>query len=888
MRQRNSALARRCVAFGLAALLAQFPFVAHAQGKPGLPPPPPVSPLSLPQGIALDPPVPCADRPVTILVTVPSCDSCQVVGTFLRELRIDMFTHGDCATDPACARETVALPLGWLSAGFHNFDVTLREIRYSGVTPLDTTETHLDVQMNVAAACSDSAGQLPEAWVAVGRADLLGGNPPFACAGSPVPVLVGGMLPSRCWSVRKVELVPSPLTVIGPPTLRIWLNDISPCVRMFCPMVPVPWNVDTVLPALPRGDYRLRVQLAYATCFDTSVPDSVHDALYAFQVRADCPPGEWLPYIDRIQIGTPPCETCPPVVCSGQPFTVTLAGTLPDNCVAFRGVQLIPSMDMSPIGHPPSIRVRFAVNDCLGMPCVLRPTRWSATVAMPAWVWNFAPAVLAFESTQESMCDSTRLLAKTAIGRPVRLAEDCPPQPLCLNHAWTPAPRGTCNATFVNDTASADLRIASPVALAGLQGVLEAQPGLEIRGLHPIGPASGMTLEWTKTPRGAAFVLFASSGAPIPAFVTAPGNPYFDYAPVLHVEVKAVPYISIPEAPPVTVFTLRADSLLGADSLGRGVPMCPIVCPAYMAGPCGPVARFCAGARCDVNLDGHSDVRDLVLMVRCLFVDHCYDAVDRFDCDGDSTFSIQDVICCARSMLHGYEPGGGGRPEPSIALGFGDPVHNGDALTVPLTLTGADRVGAARVALRFPSDRYDVDGLGLDGNPPGWLALYDVEGSDVVLGLVALDASQAGATLPLTLRLRLHAGAQHGGEVVAREADVSAADGVALETAIAGSGAVIDPSSPIALSAPRPNPAPGAVRFALTLPRPTDVDLAVHDLAGRRVATLHRGSLAAGVHPFTWDGRTDRGDTARDGVYFVRLRAGGTEVARKTVLMRGH
>ena len=65
------------------------------------------------------------------------------------------------------------------------------------------------------------------------------------------------------------------------------------------------------------------------------------------------------------------------------------------------------------------------------------------------------------------------------------------------------------------------------------------------------------------------------------------------------------------------------------------------------------------------------------------------------------------------------------------------------------------------------------------------------------------------------------------------------------------------------------------------------MDLAVHDLAGRRVATVHRGALAPGIHPFTWDGRTDRGEPARDGVYFLRLRAGGTEIARKAVLVRG-
>lgn len=896
MRSLSSVLASRCVTLGVAALLTLAPLIAHAQIKPPPPPPPPLPPLSLPQGIALDPPVPCAERPVTILVIVPHCDSCSAVAADRGARRVDILVRGACAPYAPCALDTIPLPLGWLAAGFHSVGVTLRYFHFDGNTPLDTTETHLDVQMVVAATCTDTTAQLPDTWVNVGRLNLPVPPSPIAssvaCEGRPIPVLVGGTLPGSCWSVRRVELVASPLTVIAPPTLRIWLNDISPCVRMVCPLTPVPWMIDTLLPALPRGEYRLRVQLAYTSCFEQAVPDSTHDGLFPFAVSAGCPPGEILPYVDRIQVGTPACASCPPVVCPGQPFTVTLSGTLPDDCVAFRGVQVIPSMDMSPIGAPPSVRARFAINDCMGRPCVQRPATWSATVELPPWLWPAERFPLSFTSVLESMCDSTRWIAAQGIGRRVVLADSCPSPPptACLRVGWGPPPTGrACNATFVNDTASVELRVASPVALAGLQGVLRTQPGLEIRGLHPTGPAAGMTLEWTRTLTGATFILFAPRGAPIPALAPAPDDTAFQFAPVLRVEVKRVPYVSIALYPPVTVFALRADSLLGADSLGLGVPGCLLRCLDGAVDRCGPAARICIPARCDANHDGRSDVRDLVLMVRCLVPGgSCPDSTARYDCNDDGAYSLDDVMCCALGMLHGYEHGGGGRPEPAVALGFGQPVRTGELLELPLTLSGAERVGAARVVLRFPAARYEVDDFELVGNPPGWLALHEVMEGDIVVGLIALDPSQAGATLPLSLRLRLRPGAEHGGEVVARDADVSAGDGAALATAIEGAGAVLDPASAVALSAVRPNPSPGTARFALSLPRASEVDLAVHDLAGRRVATLQRGALAAGVHPFAWDGRTDRGETARDGVYFIRLRCGGTEVARKTVLMRGH
>lgn len=594
-----------------------------------------------------------------------------------------------------------------------------------------------------------------------------------------------------------------------------------------------------------------------------------------------------LRYVDRVQIGQPPCPGCAPVVCANRPFVVTLSGTLPDNCTTFNGLSLVPVVNVRE--GPPIVRAKFGVNDCLGMPCVDQPQAWTASIELPA-----LPAGgngLTVESMVVSWCDSNAVRSLQQAAFPMMVQDTCPPPNVgCLNFDWGPfPPPGTCNANFINDTASVNLRIASPRSLAGLQGLLKVEPGLEVRGLHPIGPASGMTLEWRRTSQGAAFVMFATEGAPIPPFATVGDDTAYNFAPVLHVEVQAVPYITTFRDPPKKIFAMYADSLLGADSLGQGVPMCLMRCLDTDNNRCGmPVARFCLESGCDVNFDGHTDVRDLVRLVYCLHSRGCFPPV-AFDCNGDSLFTILDVLCCAREMLHGYEgPGAGGRPDPAIGLSFAEPVRAGDELELPFTLAGADRVGAARMVLRFPSSRYDVESFGLVGNPPGWLALSEVAGDQVVVALIATDASQAGTSLPLSLRLRLRPGAEHGGEVIAREADVSSADGVALQTSIEGTGAVVDPGAAIALSAVHPNPGAGPMRFTLTLPRGSDVDLAIYDPAGRRVASVHRGALAPGVHPFTWDGRTDRGESARDGIYFVRLRAGGTELARKAVLVRGH
>jgi hypothetical protein len=90
-----------------------------------------------------------------------------------------------------------------------------------------------------------------------------------------------------------------------------------------------------------------------------------------------------------------------------------------------------------------------------------------------------------------------------------------------------------------------------------------------------------------------------------------------------------------------------------------------------------------------------------------------------------------------------------------------------------------------------------------------------------------------------------------------------------------------------ALAAPSPNPfrTDGTtVRF--DLPRPTDAQVSVYDLAGRRVATLTEGALPAGRHSVRWDGRDVTGRRVGAGVYFVRLESAGFSRTRKVTLLR--
>ena len=71
-------------------------------------------------------------------------------------------------------------------------------------------------------------------------------------------------------------------------------------------------------------------------------------------------------------------------------------------------------------------------------------------------------------------------------------------------------------------------------------------------------------------------------------------------------------------------------------------------------------------------------------------------------------------------------------------------------------------------------------------------------------------------------------------------------------------------------------PNPGRVaRLEFGLPHNDQVELAVFDLSGRRLATLARGMFPAGRHSREWNGRTDGGAEVGSGIYFYRLKVGG-------------
>jgi hypothetical protein len=96
------------------------------------------------------------------------------------------------------------------------------------------------------------------------------------------------------------------------------------------------------------------------------------------------------------------------------------------------------------------------------------------------------------------------------------------------------------------------------------------------------------------------------------------------------------------------------------------------------------------------------------------------------------------------------------------------------------------------------------------------------------------------------------------------------------------------PGRPAALAALRAQPNPLRERTVIRYlgegaPR---ASLAIYDVQGRRVRSLHEGPMAGGLLTWEWDGRDDAGSRVAGGIYFARLAAGGRAGTVKLAVLR--
>jgi aminopeptidase N len=91
----------------------------------------------------------------------------------------------------------------------------------------------------------------------------------------------------------------------------------------------------------------------------------------------------------------------------------------------------------------------------------------------------------------------------------------------------------------------------------------------------------------------------------------------------------------------------------------------------------------------------------------------------------------------------------------------------------------------------------------------------------------------------------------------------------------------------------QPNPVHGSAQIVYRVGSAAPADpgtdggfqLALFDVAGRRLRSLVMGNPGAGLHVLTWDGRDDRGSSVAQGAYFVQARQGDRTASGKLLVI---
>jgi hypothetical protein len=420
--------------------------------------------------------------------------------------------------------------------------------------------------------------------------------------------------------------------------------------------------------------------------------------------------------------------------------------------------------------------------------------------------------------------------------------------------------------------------------MAGVQGTIQMPVPFQLTDLQLASGLAGVHLSRQKDGLGMRWLVFTDPG------VTLPVGP--------HQHLLDATVTAGPGALNGASGLMNATITLASGPGGTELPFCIRQSLVVVA------VRLCVAGEpslCDVNHDGRLDVRDLVTMVSCLVdsVPHNGGSLSPcVDCNQDSTFDISDIFCCARAILRGpLMPADSVRQDPSVSVRIGPVWAEGANRIVHVRVTGAHALGATNVRLDYPADRWraslQVVALAGTARPvdQDWYALVDFDDpGHVYLGALRLGDTGADE-LDVALVMESTAPALPGDRLVAVGADLAAKDGAVLTpkdplpalSLTAPAAPEPGPGQPasLALSAPRPNPFTTSTSFEVALPGSAQIELAVHDLAGRRVATLASGVYTSGRWVFQWDGAGARG-----GIYYVRLSVNGQVRSTRVALLR--
>lgn len=83
-----------------------------------------------------------------------------------------------------------------------------------------------------------------------------------------------------------------------------------------------------------------------------------------------------------------------------------------------------------------------------------------------------------------------------------------------------------------------------------------------------------------------------------------------------------------------------------------------------------------------------------------------------------------------------------------------------------------------------------------------------------------------------------------------------------------------------------PNPFNPTTTLTFNLPKPSDVNLIIYDITGRKIRNLISSAYPAGSHQIQWDGKDYSGNSVASGIYIYRIDTNNYTQSRKMMLLK--
>jgi hypothetical protein len=676
--------------------------------------------------------------------------------------------------------------------------------------------------------------------------------PPRVCTSKPVPITVRGEFPDACYTLRGLHELP-----VAAPFPVLLADIVYDGCSGGCPAVVTPFAGSAELPPPQTpGMHSFLLVERVRGCPDSTSVISSRSRMITYEVTYPCVP------TDSVARALVNFAVSPAHPCAGDSVSLVMAK---NGCP--------PCVDLTSLGPDIEGRLHATLDwrpDCVEFAC------FPETLTTPLGV--FAPG----HHVIDTRVDVHVLLAPAPDSTISFLARVEFDVPLACDTTTVPCMSPYLRAGFLREagacaltvdpggTGTLGLSMVPTVPLGGLEGRIDCSPPFRIvraTAVHDLAHVFS-----TPEGRGIRYLVITDLRFPFPA---APG-------PVMQLEIAADP-----GAPPGARGRLLPRITLASDVNGDSVALCdprlidPLPIPLCVTG----------GADCDANGDGRGDVRDLVLMTRCFRnVLSPEDSVRICRlCDTDSVFTISDLFCCAREILRGPARAARQRaPRRAAARELRSAPGDGRRGRGRRPHLGSRRTQRGPAAAHLPrralarGGRADASGPAARGGRLVAVLGHQRAGTGLP-GRSSHGRRRLGLLVPLVFTAI--APPLPGDRLEALGADLAGAAGTVLAPLDALPVITLDAPNPrgsaVALSAARPNPFTDHTSFVVTLPKPAQVDLAIHDLAGRRIATIARGPLDAGQRSFTWDGAG-----AAKGSTFVRLAVDGQVLSTRVALLK--